>query len=261
MNLFTNAWQALLDHHGRIQVRLDAVEYALDDLYGNAIAQHCAHLSVTDNGQGMDAATKTRIFEPFFTTKSGAQGTGLGLAVVHGIVHAHGGKIVVTSKPSEGSTFEIFLPLTADEASPASAPRTAPAVPGQGERILYIDDDAALVFLVERFLQAQGYIVTGAKSSDDALHVIRNDPYAFDLVVTDYNMPGPSGLEVIKALSIMRPDLPVILTSGFVDEPLRERAMALGVRHIVHKPDTVEALCQTIQSVLKSDRQKNDLIL
>lgn len=261
MNLFTNAWHALGDQHGRIQVRLDAVEHALNDHYGNSTAQRCARLSVTDNGQGMDAETKTRIFEPFFTTKTGAQGTGLGLAVVHGIVHAHGGKIVVTSKPSEGSTFEVFLPLTEAEAGTASAPQTAPAVHGQGERILYIDDDSALVFLVERLLQSQGYDVMGVKSSNDALHIIRNDPYAFDLVVTDYNMPGPSGLEVIKALSIMRPDLPVILTSGFVDEALRERALALGVRHIVHKPDTVEALCQTIQSILRSDERENAKIL
>jgi CheY-like chemotaxis protein len=226
----------------------------LNDRYGNTTAQRCARLSVTDNGQGMDTETKTRIFEPFFTTKTGAQGTGLGLAVVHGIVHAHGGKIVVTSKPNEGSTFEVFLPLTEDAASTVSAQQTVAAVHGQGERILYIDDDAALVFLVERLLRAQGYDVMGVKSSDDALHIIRSDPYAFDLVVTDYNMPGPSGLEVIKALSIMRPDLPVILTSGFVDESLRERALALGVRHIVHKPDTVEELCQTIQSVLRADR-------
>jgi CheY-like chemotaxis protein len=257
MNLFTNAWHAVVDRQGRIQVRLDTAEHALDDRYGNATTQRCARLSVTDNGQGMDTETKTRIFEPFFTTKTGAQGTGLGLAVVHGIVLAHGGKIVVTSKSSEGSTFEVFLPLTTDESSAVSAPQTPPAVRGQGERILYVDDDSALVFLVERLLQSQGYDVTGVKSSDDALHIIRNDPYAFDLVVTDYNMPGSSGLEVIKALSIMRPDLPVILTSGFVDESLRKRALALGVRHIVHKPDTVEDLCQTIQSVLKTDQQRN----
>jgi PAS domain S-box-containing protein len=261
MNLFTNAWHALVERQGRIQVRLDTAEHALDDRYGNAMTQRCARLSVTDNGQGMDTETKARIFEPFFTTKTGAQGTGLGLAVVHGIVLAHGGKIVVTSKASEGSTFEVFLPLTTDESSAVSAPQTPPAVHGQGERILYVDDDSALVFLVERLLQSQGYDVTGVKSSDDALHIIRNDPYAFDLVVTDYNMPGSSGLEVIKALSIMRPDLPVILTSGFVDESLRERALALGVRHIVHKPDTVEDLCQTIQSVLRTDQRRNDSIL
>jgi CheY-like chemotaxis protein len=122
-----------------------------------------------------------------------------------------------------------------------------------GERILYVDDDAALVFLVERLLRAQGYVVVGIKNSDDALQVIRSDPYAFDLVVTDYNMPGPSGLDIAKALSVVRPDLPVVLTSGFVDEPLRERALALGVRHIVHKPNTVEELCQTIQEILGRD--------
>jgi CheY-like chemotaxis protein len=122
-----------------------------------------------------------------------------------------------------------------------------------GERILYVDDDAALVFLVERLLRAQGYVVIGIKNSDDALQVIRSDPYAFDLVVTDYNMPGPSGLDIAKALSGVRPDLPVVLTSGFVDEALRERALALGVRYIVHKPNTVEELCQTIQTILRSD--------
>jgi signal transduction histidine kinase len=156
MNRFTNACHALSDSQGEIRVRLDTAEFALDDLHGNAVIQRCARLSVTDNGQGMDAATQARIFEPFFTTKEGSQGTGLGLAVVHGIVHVHGGQIVVTSKPGEGSTFEVFLPLTTDEKNPSTAPKTLPTPRGQGERILYVDDDAALVFLVERLLGAQG---------------------------------------------------------------------------------------------------------
>lgn len=96
--------------------------------------------------------------------------------------------------------------------------------------------------------------MTGIKNSEDALRAIRSDPYAFDLVVTDTNMPGPSGLDIFKALAYVRPDLPVILTSGFVDEQLRERALALGVQHIVHKPNTVEELCQTIQAMLKANK-------
>jgi PAS domain S-box-containing protein len=254
MNLFTNACHALSDSQGEIRVRLDAAEFALDDPHGNAVTQRCARLSVTDDGQGMDADTQARIFEPFFTTKEGSQGTGLGLAVVHGIVHVHGGKIVVTSKPGEGSTFEVFLPLTTDVASPSTAPQVIATPRGQGERILYVDDDAALVFLVERLLGAQGYVVTGIKNSEDALQLIRSDPYAFDLVVTDYNMPGASGLDIFKALANVRADLPVILTSGFIDERLRERAVALGVQHIVHKPNTVEELCQTIQAMLKNSK-------
>ena len=161
-------------------------------------------LAVSDNGPGMDAATLERIFEPFFTTKAAGEGTGLGLSVVHGIVQAHEGAIVVDSQPGKGATFTLYLPA-AEAAAGAPAPEesaSAAAAPRRrsdsGQHILYLDDDESLVLLVKRLLERRGYRVSGYTDQREALAALRADPAAFDLVVTDYNMPGMSGLDVAR---------------------------------------------------------------
>ena len=254
VNLATNAMQASHERQGHIGIHLDAV--VLDAAYAEAHpalhAMHTRHpgrtarLAVSDDGPGMDAATLARIFEPFFTTRLGDQATGLGLPVVRGIVLAHEGAITVDSTPGKGTTFTIYLPAAeTSDAAPAD-PGTA-AVPGaQGggaQHILYIDDDESLVFLMRRLLERRGFRVSGHIKQSDALDALRADPRQFSLVVTDYNMPGMSGLEVARAVRAIRPDLPVVLASGFIDDELRERASEAGVMELIFKADAVEDLC------------------
>jgi CheY-like chemotaxis protein len=206
-----------------------------------------ACLSVQDNGSGMDKTTLTRIFEPFFTTKPAGEGTGLGLAVVHGIVQAHDASMEVESAAGEGSVFRIYFPA-AEAPLPAVAAPAPAAEPahGQGKHVLYLDDEEAIIFLMKRLLERQGYRVSGYTEPRQALAAVRADPGQFDLAVTDYYMPGMSGLEVAQALKAIRPDLPVVMASGYITEELRAKAPAAGIRELIYKPNTVEDLCAAV---------------
>ncbi|RYY53580.1 MAG: response regulator, partial [Comamonadaceae bacterium] len=243
MNLGTNAWQAIRQERGRVGIVL---EHVGDE----------ACLSVSDNGCGMDSATVERIFEPFFTTKAKGEGTGLGLPVVHGIVHAHGGRITVDTQPGAGTTFRVWLPLVgcedctvhAAEGQDGAAPATG--APGQGRHVLYLDDYPAMVLMVKAMLEAQGYRVTGFEDPAAALDWMRAHPSEADLLVTDYNMPGCSGLELTALVRKLRPGLPVILTSGYITEDLQAAAAQLGVQHVFDKPRGVEDLCRLVGEVL-----------
>jgi len=206
-----------------------------------------ACLTVSDNGSGMDQETLARIFEPFFTTKPVDKGTGLGLAVVHGIVQEHGASIEVRSAPGGGSTFRVYFPA-ADAPAQAVRPSApeAPAVHGQGKRVLFIDDDESIVFLMTRLLERQGYRVSGYTDARAALAVARANPAQFDLAVTDFNMPGMSGLDVAQALRELRADLPIAVASGYITDELRAQAPAAGVSELIYKPNTVDELCEAI---------------
>jgi CheY-like chemotaxis protein len=195
----------------------------------------------------MNAATMDRIFEPFFTTKAIDEGTGLGLSVVHGILQGHEGAIVVDSAPGIGTTFHLYFPAT-DAQAPADSSAAAVSAPlrGQGQHVLYLDDDEALVSLVSRMLERQGYRVSGHTLAQAALDAVRADPGGFDLVLSDYNMPVMSGLDVARELSRIRPDLPVAVISGYITDELREEAPRSGVRHLIYKPDTADELCEVV---------------
>jgi CheY-like chemotaxis protein len=210
-----------------------------------------AHLWVHDTGIGMDAQTRARIFEPFFTTKPAGQGTGLGLSVVHGIVAAHQGAITVDSSPGEGSTFHLYLPTHQDHGTTATSDATRPAaLEGHGEHVMYIDDDEVMLLMVERLLQRAGYRTTCCQRTQDALAALRAAPQAFDVVVTDYNMPEASGLELAGIVGRIRPELPVVISSGYVSEELRAGAERLGVRHLLHKQNTFDELPQLLRRIL-----------
>ncbi|MSQ72835.1 MAG: PAS domain-containing sensor histidine kinase [Betaproteobacteria bacterium] len=278
INLVTNAMQALQGSPGRIGIRLDAA--GLDDATVQAHPvlrgfreQHSGRtvrLAVSDDGPGMDAATLARIFEPFFTTKPVDEGTGLGLSVVHGIVQSHDGAIVVDSATGEGATFTLWFPAAVDEDMAAGIAGTgssgsgdgrsgatgAQAIApdsggnsGRGQRILYLDDDEAMVFLVKRLLERHGYGVSAHTNQREALVALREDPASFDLVVTDYNMPGMSGLEVARAVRAIRDTLPVAVASGFIDETLRREAEGAGVRELIFKPTAVEEFCRIVEQL------------
>ncbi len=251
INLCTNAWHAMEGHADRIDIRLDGITLDAEAARVDPTLRpgHFARLSVTDTGAGMDAATLERIFEPFFTTKPVGQGVGLGLSVVHGIVKAHGGAITVTSQPGSGTTFSLYFPAAEAPEQPAApevaAPKPLPAAGGQ--HVLYLDDEEGLVSLVTRLLELLGYRVSGYTRPEEALAAVRADPGQFDLVVTDLNMPGMSGLDVARALSRLRPDLPVVLVSGYITDELRGAALEAGVRELIYKPNTFEELGEVVQ--------------
>ena len=262
LNLATNAMQAIQGGPGHIAIRLDTVVLdaaavksnpALHDLQSRH-ARHlarAARITMSDDGPGIDPATVGRLFEPFFSTKKGDHATGLGLAVVRGIVLGHDGAIAVESTPGKGATFTIYLPegeaLAGAQASAKGTPIAAPvSSPGASARILYIDDDDSLVLLVKRLLERRGLRVTGYTEPADALAALRADPAGFDLVVSDYNMPGMSGLDVAREVRAIRADLAVAIASGFIDEDLRAQAFGVGVRELVFKADTAEDLCEAL---------------
>ncbi len=253
MNLCTNAWHALQGRAGRIVVGLEPVLLERAVPAGLVPGRH-VHLWVSDNGCGMDAAARARIFEPFYTTKPVGQGTGLGLSVVHGIVATHGGAISVDSAPAQGSSFHIYLPQVEPPATAPAAAGGGAAPRGGGQHVLYIDDDEIMVLTVERLLQRAGYRVTCFQEAEAALAAVRGQPAAFDLVVTDFNMPGHSGLDVARELAALNPALPVVMSSGYISEPLRADAQRWGVRALLHKENTVEELAGLVHRVLAAAR-------
>ena len=247
LNLCTNAWHALGDQPGRIEIKLQPVtlDAASAGRFAGLKPGRVACLSVTDTGKGMDAAILERIFDPFFTTKEPGKGTGLGLSVVHGIVQGHDGAISVSSQPGGGATFQVYFPATNAPVPAAAAPVSSPHR-GEGQHILYLDDEESLVFLGERMLQRLGYRVTGFTRAADAVQAFRASPGQFDLVITDLNMPGASGLDVAAELLRIRPDVPIVLCSGHVTEELRQRARASGICEVLYKPNTVEEFSEAI---------------
>lgn len=271
VNLCTNAWHALEGQvrPGEVDIQLQAYDHTpgaaqmahTTHRLGNLLPGRYACLTVRDNGAGMDQATQRRIFEPFFTTKGVGKGTGLGLAVVHGIVQAHEASIEVASIPNEGTTFRIYFPaaevVSPDDDEPEQhAPRDgrggdAFQTQGKGKQVLYVDDDEALVFVITSLLQRQGYRVSSYTDPHEALAAVRADPMKFDLVVTDYNMPGISGLALARELKNIRADLPVAMASGYFTDELRAHTLDAGVRELINKPNIVEELCDAVARLVR----------
>jgi len=217
LNLCANAVHAVEDQGqpGLIEVSLSACDQTQNVTHGDLPPCRYACLTVGDNGSGMEEETRSRIFEPFFTTKSVGKGTGLGLAVVHGIVQAHEARIEVESTPGGGSTFRIYFPAIDAPVAEVAAPDAVPTH-GAGKRVLYIDDEEAIIFLMKRLLERRGFRVSGYTDPREALAAVKANPDQFDLAVTDYKMPGMSGLQVAEALRDIRADLPVVLASGYI---------------------------------------------
>jgi PAS domain S-box-containing protein len=271
INLATNAMQAMRERPGRIDIRLDTAMLdavmveahpALREMHARRPGR-TVRLVVSDDGPGMDAVTLARIFEPFFTTKAVDEGTGLGLSVVHGILQAHGGAVVVESQPGKGTTFRLYLPpVEAEDGAPApdqGAAATSPAPSLSGSRhILYLDDDESLTFLIRRLLERRGCRVSGYIDQHEALTALRADPAGFDLVVTDYNMPGMSGLDVAHAVRAIRADLPVAIASGFIDEALHAQAEGAGVRELIFKANAAEDLCEAVARLAQTVGLRDD---
>jgi CheY-like chemotaxis protein len=248
LNLCSNAWHAV-----RGQKQAGTIEVRLNPEVRNGL--RFASLTVRDNGKGMDEATRSRIFEPFFTTKQVGEGTGLGLSVVHGILKEHEASIEVSSALGHGTTFAILFPAAqaSEQVVSTHKPNVAPTY-GQGKHVLYVDDDESIVFLMTRLLERQGYRVSGYTDPREALAAVRAKPNEFDMAVTDYNMPGMSGLDVARALKEIRGDLPVAMASGYITDELRTLAPAAGVSELIYKPNTIEELCEAVARLATAKR-------
>ena len=248
-NLVTNAVQAVADG-GRVLVRAapSEIREPRTCTVGRLPAGRYARIDIGDTGPGMSAEQLERIFEPFFTTKPVGSGTGLGLALVHGIVLDHGAALEVDSRPGGGTVFSVYLPLTAGAPAVEPAPLVTPA--GNGETILVVDDEESLVHLAEEVLAALGYEPVGCLGAQEALRVFRAAPLRFDAVVTDVIMPELSGTDLLTELRKVRPGLPAVLVSGYAGAELLAAAQAAGAQAVLTKPLAAADLAQCLARVL-----------
>ena len=240
MNLCTNAAHALPERGGLIRVKLDGSH--IDEggaTISNLAAGDYLRLEVSDNGCGMDEATLKRAFDPFFTTRQPGGGTGLGLSVVHGIVQGHQGGVEIRSRPNEGTTVVVYMPAAR---SKIEQPAAASVSKGHGERVMYVDDEEALVFLMERALGKLGYAVSGFSDPAAALSTFRSQPQEFDVIVTDVSMPGLSGPDLAAEVRRIRNNIPIIMTSGYIRPEDIETAERLRINQLVYKANTIEEL-------------------
>jgi CheY-like chemotaxis protein len=257
INLCANASHAMRERGGVLRVALRDVEVDADlaSKHPDLRPGPHARLTVADTGCGMDAATLARIFEPYFTTKPVGEGTGLGLATVHGIVRSHRGAILVESQVGRGSAFDVYLPHSA-VGSPRPDGGEAAGEPLRGtERIMFVDDERPIVQLGQMALEGLGYKVTAFAGGAEALEALRADPSAFDLLITDQTMPNVTGMELAREARRLRPDLPVILCTGFseaVDEAHPER---MGCSACLRKPLSKRDLGQAIRRALDARRR------
>jgi CheY-like chemotaxis protein len=205
-------------------------------------------LSIKDTGSGMDEEVRRRIFEPFFTTKPVGEGTGLGLSVVYGIAKSHRGGITVYSEPGKGSVFRVYLPKV--HTGVAERAETPKPIPRGNERILILDDEEMIVNSVRNMLQHLGYQVTALMDNREALKLFSERPSEFDLVITDQTMPFMTGEDLGKELMRIRPDIPVILCTGYSDMVSSEKAAAMGFRGFIMKPFNVREGAELVRRVL-----------
>jgi len=254
MNLCANAGHAMRDRGGLLEVSLQPVEVGPGKAAVKSGPPKGAYLRlrVRDTGQGMEPEIMDRIFDPYFTTKRPEEGTGLGLAVVHGIVQSHGGAITVASRLGEGSTFDVYLPVVEGEMSGPPVEHRGSA-PRGSERILVVDDEKVLAEMCRQILERLGYGVTAVTSSLEALELFMTRPDGFDLVITDQTMPQMTGLQLAREMMRLRPDQRVILCSGFSEQVSAEKAQAMGIKRFVMKPLIASQIAEVVREVLDQE--------
>jgi CheY-like chemotaxis protein len=247
VNLCTNAAHAMAPQGGVLTVGYTGAD--VDDTLARAHRGmrpgRYARLTVSDTGHGMDRQTLERIFEPFFTTKAPGEGTGLGLSVVHGIVHSHGGMVTVRSLPGRGTTFDLYFPAVSGSAASEVAEEPRPPL-GGGEHLLVVDDEPALVNIARRMLEQLGYRVTAHSRPLQALDAFEAEPATFDLVLCDLTMPQMTGLDFAARVRRIRPDLPVVLTSGYSGSLDSAELQQSGIRELVGKPFASRTLAEAV---------------
>ncbi len=253
MNLCTNAYHAMEETGGKLTVNLKEVELTAEDLKDQTMVPgtHVC-LTVADTGPGMEQSVIDRIFDPYFTTKEKGKGTGLGLAVVDGIVKSHGGHISVYSEPGKGTEFKVFLPVIKTKEEEHLVETDTPIQKGN-ERILLVDDQDMVAQMEKQMLERLGYHVTVRTSSTDALEAFRTQPDKFDVVITDMTMPNMTGDKLAAELIKIRPAIPIILCTGFSEMMSKEKTAALGIKGFLMKPVVMKDLSSIIRKVLDDE--------
>ncbi len=255
MNLLTNSAHAIGSRHGWIRVATGACLVDEETARGchGLVVGPWVRLVVEDDGCGIPAAIRERVFEPYFTTKPPGKGTGLGLSLVHGIVRAHGGALSLDSEQDKGTMVRVYLPVGASEEAGASESEE-PALPrvmqGRGERVLLVDDEESILDPAKKLLNLLGYQVSAHTRPAEALAEFRADPGAFEILVTDFVMPGLDGFELGAAVRGVRGDLPMILTTGMSQDFSPEQASKQGFGMVVVKPFSAVALAVRVRECL-----------
>ena len=252
MNLCTNAYHAMRETGGVLGVSLAKVAIEEDSRVPsfNLAPGKYVVIEVSDTGCGMEKETLAHVFDPYFTTKAKGEGTGLGLSVVDGIVKSCQGNITVYSEPGKGSSFHVYLPRIADTPSSVEA-GSSETVPTGTERVLVVDDEEMIAMMLQLVLQDIGYQVTFSCNSLEALARIEQDPHSLDLLITDMTMPNLTGFELAKKALNIRPDLPIIICTGFSELLNKEEALALGIRGYLMKPVSLSELGQAMRTALE----------
>lgn len=253
VNLCTNSCHAMKES-GKIEIGVDVVEFQDLSVHHNVTlaAGRYVCISVSDTGPGIDPEMRERIFDPFFTTKAVGQGTGLGLAVVHGIVRHHGGAVDVTSAPGKGACFSVYLPRCEGPELKTSEP--VHSVAAGVEHILFADDEEALVSLWKEILEHNGYTVTCARNGQEALDLFQASPYAFDLVISDVTMPKMNGPDLAKGVFDLRPGMPIIMSTGYTDTMVTSNLRNIGIRGTLAKPCPSRLLLAAVREALDHDQ-------
>jgi len=251
MNLCTNAYHAMKESNGVLEVSLSTTELVETDLgqFPNAEIGPHAKLTISDTGVGMPKEILDRCFEPYYTTKGMSEGTGLGLSLVHGIVKSHKGMVRVYSEYGKGTIFNIFVPMIHSKV-PSLSSKDSFAIPTGSERVLVVDDEEQLAAMMELMLERLGYSVTGTTSSREACRIFENAPDDFDLVVTDLTMPNMTGVQLSQKLKKIRPDIPIIICTGFSEHLSSEKARVLGIDGFIMKPVVMKNLAEIIRKAL-----------
>ena len=252
MNLCTNAYHAMREKGGVMEVSLKKVEVCEGDLLLTMTLEPGAYLrlTVSDTGHGIDRLVLERIFDPYYTTKAPGEGTGMGLSITHGIIKSYGGNIQVYSEPGEGTVFHVYLPLIHMETEKPRAVESLLPVPTGTEHILLVDDEEQIALMVQEMLERLGYRVTSRTSSVEALKAFQAQPDIFDLVITDMAMPNMTGTELAPELLKVRPDIPIIICTGFSEIVNEDKAMAMGIREYLMKPIIRNEMAIAIRRVL-----------
>lgn len=252
INLCTNAAQAMEEDGGLLEINLESVTLEKPNAtYRDLSSGPYVKLTVRDNGHGISPEIKGRIFDPYFTTREVGKGSGMGLAVVHGIVSNHGGAITVDSEPGEGTRIEVFLPVTEEEPFPETV--IDEELPTGKERILFVDDEESVLRVGSQRLERLGYQVEATTSPLEALDLFRSHPDRFDLVITDLTMPGMPGDTLVKEILSIRRNLPIILCTGFSDKITEEKAKEIGASAYLEKPHDKRELAGKVRQVLDGE--------
>ena len=252
MNLCTNAYQAMAST-GVLTVEIDKVDvfHSAAGPAPNMVPGQYLTVKVMDTGNGMDPKTLNKIFDPYFTTKKSGEGTGLGLALVYGVVEEHGGYVTVDSLPGQGSTFQLFFPVADERAGRQMQVSDFQEVSQGGrERIMVVDDEESILLSTQELLKDYGYDITAFENSADAYAEFEKDPSRFDLVITDMTMPQLSGVELSTKMLNLRRDIPIILCTGYSETYNEEKALALGVKKYVQKPIDTQILLALIRELI-----------